>query len=100
MYVTDYRGNDIAVTDVQSSSEFVTAEVRATEVDEYGNNRVPVVLHVPGVVPAGRAISSLTIHTNDPEFSVIRIPILVDGPAITPVSASVEATGPQPPHTP
>lgn len=100
VYVTDYRGHDIAVTGVESTSEVIEAEIRETEVDEYGNPRVPVVLHVPGIVPAGRALRTLTIRTNDPEFSVIQIPILVDGPEIAPVSASVDATGPPPPHTP
>ncbi len=100
VYITDYRGNEIAVTDATSTSEVIDVEVRAGEVDEDGNTRVPVVLHVSGVVPAGRAISQLTIKTNDPEFSAIRIPVLVDGPAITPVSASEDATDPPLPHTP
>ncbi len=93
VYVTDYRGHEIAVTDATSTSDVIDIEVQTAEVDESGNTRVPVVLHVPGNVPPGRAISTVSILTNDPEFSVIRIPVLVDGPVIKPVSAS-EATGP------
>ncbi|MCA9023729.1 MAG: DUF1573 domain-containing protein [Planctomycetaceae bacterium] len=100
VYVTDYRGNEIAVTDATSNSDVIDVEVQTPVVDEHGNTRVPVVLHVPSVVPVGRAVSQVTIKTNDPEFSVIRIPVLVEGYEITPVSASEEATGLQPPRRP
>ena len=99
VYVTDYRGFDIAVTDVTTTSEVIDIDVQSAELDEGGNTRIPVVLHVPGVVPAGRAISTVTIKTNDPEFKAIQIPVLIDGPEITPVSAS-EVIGPPLPQTP
>jgi hypothetical protein len=80
VYITDYRGSTLQVLDARSSSEVVTATVQPAEVDEQGHHRVPVRLSVPGIVPPGRLRTTITIRTSDPEFSVIRIPVLVDGP--------------------
>jgi hypothetical protein len=99
IFLTDYRGKEIDVTRATSTSDVIDVEVQDAQVDEQGNVRIPIVLHVPGEVPPGRAISTLTIETTDPEFQIIRIPVLVDGPpaaAIRPASF----IGPPLPQTP
>jgi hypothetical protein len=80
IHITDYRGSTLQVLEARSSSELITASVQPAEVDEQGHHRVPVRLSVPGTVPPGRERATITIRTSDPEFSVIRIPVLVDGP--------------------
>ncbi len=81
VYITDYRGGEIGVTKATSTADFIEVEIQEAVTDEHGNTRVPVVLHVPGVVPPGRTISTLAVETTDPEFKSIRIPVLVDGPS-------------------
>lgn len=80
IHITDYRGSTLQVLDARSSTELIAASVQPAEIDEEGHHRVPVRLSVPGVVPPGRERATITIRTSDPEFSVIRIPVLVDGP--------------------
>jgi len=99
VYITDYRGGEIGVTRATSTADFIEVEIQDAVLDEYGNTRVPVVLHVPGIVPPGRTISTLAIETNDPEFKSIRIPVLIDGPSRV-RQAGAEASGPPLPQTP
>lgn len=80
IHITDYRGSSLQVLEASSSSDVVSVSVQPAEVDEQGHHRVPVRLSVPGIVAPGRQMTTVTIRTSDPEFSVIRIPVLVDGP--------------------
>ncbi len=38
---------------------------------------------MPGDIPAERTYHTLTIETSDPAFKTIRIPIMLQGPAVT-----------------
>lgn len=95
IHVTDYRGSALQVTGASSSSEVVSVEVLPADTDEAGHHRVPVRLRVPGRVPPGRQLTTVTITTSDPEFSVIRIPVLVDGP--TQPAGEIELIGAEAP---
>lgn len=99
VYLTDYRGGEIGVTDAAADVDFIGVDVKEAETDEQGHFRIPIVLHVPGVVPPGRTRTTLVIETTDAEFRKIRIPILVDGPSEV-VPASAEVIGPLPPQIP
>ncbi len=100
--ITDYRGGKIGVTRATSTADFIEVEIQEPVIGEHGNTRVPIVLHVPGVVPPGRTISTLAIETTDPEFKTIRIPVLVDGPSRPSRvrQAGAEVPGPPLPQTP
>ncbi len=90
VYVTDYRGNEISLTGARCSSEQVSLKIGEPEFSETGHPRVPVEVSVPGNIPSERAYHTITIETSDPEFSVIRIPLMLQGPrTITPAGASV-----------
>ena len=81
IHVTDYRGPGLEVLDASSTSDLLSCSVQPADVDEAGRHRVPVRLSVPGEVPPGRQLVTVTIRTSDPEFSHIRVPVLIDGPA-------------------
>src|SRR5690606_37614050 len=67
IHITDYRGTSLQVLEAHSSSEVVSVAVQPADVDEQGHHRVPVRLSVPGVVPPGRQVTTVTIRTSDPE---------------------------------
>lgn len=102
IHVTDFRDTTLEVTRVTSSLDLLTATIKPAETDEAGHHRIPIELHVPGTVPPGRQMATLKIETTDPEFTVIRIPILIDGPREAPgkiqlIGNEVPVTGPPPP---
>lgn len=80
VYLTDFRGDSLEVIGVSSSAEILSVAVQDADVDEAGHHRIPIRLSVPGRVPPGRQMATVTIRTNDPEFDVVRIPVLIDGP--------------------
>lgn len=82
VYVTDYRQDAAApleVTGVESLSQHITAEVRPAEYDDQGRRRIPIVLSVPGDLPAARTSTFVRLVTSDPEFSHLVFPVLMQG---------------------
>lgn len=88
VYVTDHRETTSAaleVTEVQTValdadvSASLTAVALPAEVDERGHRRIPIVIHAPADVPLGRHTELVRIATNDPEFSQLTFPALVQG---------------------
>lgn len=83
VFLTDYRSDrqaPLQVTGVESLSPQITTEVLPAETDDQGRRRIPVLLTVPGVVSSGRETTFVRLATNDPEFSHIAFPVLIEGP--------------------
>ncbi|MCA9053167.1 MAG: DUF1573 domain-containing protein [Planctomycetaceae bacterium] len=82
IFLTDYRteqSSPLEVVDVESLSPRITAKVHPIEEDPAGHRRVPITLTVPGDVPPGRETTFVRISTNDPEFSQLAFPVLIEG---------------------
>lgn len=88
VYVTDHREatlTPLEVTTVQTVAlgtdvpASLTAVALPPELDEQGHRRIPIVIEAPGNVPPGRHTEIVRIATNDPEFSQLTFPALVQG---------------------
>lgn len=88
IYVEDFRGRDLNVVAVNSQSEF-TSVTLGEKVRDGQITRTPIRIDVPGDVPPGRMSSWLTIETDDPDYQVIKVPVLIWGPeqTVQPVKA-------------
>lgn len=78
--VNDHRGSGMKVLAASISSKHATATVEAPQVLGKKGSRTPVRIDVAGNVPAQREIAMLVIETDDPEYKVLRVPVLIQGP--------------------
>ena len=77
--LTDHRGLPLNVLDIETTSPLVQAEAGQKEIA--GNvTTIPIQIDVPGHVPAGKQTALIKIHTDDPEYDVISVPVLIWGP--------------------
>lgn len=81
--VTDYRGETLAITDIESSSPFVTAKLASTDTDADGNRRLRIAVTVSDNVPPGRTRAVIRLKTDDPIYSELTVPLLIEGPRAT-----------------
>ena len=87
--VNDLRDEPLSVLDVDSDSELLGLEVvpirfRSSEEKQAGlTGRVRVIV---GAVPPGRHETIVRIHTDDPEFKTLKVPVRIHGPAERSVS--------------
>lgn len=73
--VTDNRLNPITITGVEASADYVTAEVGETEIED-GAQTTRIIVKV-GPVAMGRHNSYVRVHTDDPKFPVLSVPVVV-----------------------
>lgn len=74
--VTDNRHNTAKVTAVESQAKFVTAEIVETKTDQDGIQNTIIKVNVLGV-DSGTHNTVLKIHTDDPAFPVLNVPVRV-----------------------
>jgi hypothetical protein len=81
--VTDYRGETFAITGIESSSPFVTVKLASTDTDADGNRRLRIAVTVSDNVPPGRTRAVIRLKTDDPIYSELTVPLLIEGPRAT-----------------
>ncbi len=81
--VTDYRQQQLEILGVNCSSTLAKVALGKVESDHQGQRRHKVLVTVVEV-PQGRHQALVTIFTNDPEFSQLRVPLLLQGPGEKP----------------
>jgi hypothetical protein len=74
--VMDNRTKPATVTAVESRANFVTAELAGTESNEEGVQSTTIKVTIAGV-SAGTHGTTLKIHTDDPKFPVLNVPVRV-----------------------
>ena len=74
--VTDNRPNAATVTAVESRAKFVTGEIARTERNADGSKTTLVKVRVSGIA-SGTQNSVVRIHTDDPQFPVLNVPVRV-----------------------
>lgn len=88
--VEDHRGLNLNVLDVVCTSEIPEITIGQKVLD--GNvSRTPIRIDVPAEVPPGKRTALMTIETDDPEYRLIRVPILIWGPKDGIQQASAES---------
>jgi len=78
--VQDHRGQRLNVTDVQVTSELATVAMGAAKEGEGGVWENEIRVDVPGEVPNGRKIALIKIQTDDIDYPLITVPLLIQGP--------------------
>lgn len=78
--VQDHRGKRLNVTDVQVTSELATVTKGKAREGEEGAWENEIRVDVPGHVPAGRKIALIKIQTDDDDYPLITVPLLIQGP--------------------
>jgi len=81
--VTDYRGEQLSITSIESSTPLVTARLAGTEIDADGNRRLRIAVSVNNNVPPGRTRSVVRLKTDDPIYSELTVPLIIEGPRPT-----------------
>lgn len=76
--VTDHRGRNLTITNVICPTEFASVTL-GTKIVEGQVSRTPIRIDIPANVPSGRNTAVLTIETDDPDYSTIKVPILIWG---------------------
>ena len=78
--ITRHRTGRLNVLDVTTSSPLARAVIGRDRVNEQGQRTAEVLVTV-GAVPPGKHQLFVNIATDDPEYSEVRVPVLVMGPA-------------------
>ncbi len=76
--VADHRGRNLTITNVICPTEFASVTL-GTKIVEDQTSRTPIRIDIPENVPPGRKTAVLTIETDDPDYSIIKVPILIWG---------------------
>ena len=78
--ITDLRTKRrLNVVEIQSTTDLVTAEVSGRDTVESAQ-RIHIKVKVAGRVPPGRSRSLVNIVTDDPDYRVLQVPLLIEGP--------------------
>jgi len=78
--ITDGRGTPFDVTDLAVNTDLVEAFIGETNRTAAGHFQQIVTVKIAGDLPPGNTQVLLRIMTTDPDFSEIRVPILLQGP--------------------
>ncbi len=92
--VEDHRGRNLTITNVICPTEFATVTLGA-KITDGQTTRTPIRIDIPANVPPGRKTAVLTIQTDDSDYSVIKVPILIWGKELKIQQTSAEEVAPQ-----
>ena len=86
--VTDRRAEPLRPTAVSTSSEFVTATIGASGLNDAGHSRFEVEVTVSDELPAGRFRDTLTVVTDDAAHRKIEVPLVIESSGADPGPAT------------
>ncbi|MBX3443119.1 MAG: DUF1573 domain-containing protein [Planctomyces sp.] len=107
VHVVDHRPQPLEIRSIQMAlgqdpcpDTLAVATLEPVEFDEHRHARFPIRIEVAGDVPPTRIVAHVIIQTNDPQFSVLKVPVAIQGPtpAVTPASATLPAAVHEEPH--
>jgi hypothetical protein len=78
--VTDLRGNELRLLDTKSSTPLASAEILEPSAAPDGTLEHKVRVTVAADVPQGTSWGTITLFTNDSEFSELTVPLKIVGP--------------------
>lgn len=78
--ISDYRGQSFQILSMESTSPLARAVLVNAEADEAGNMHHRLMVTVSGNVPPGTSRVLINIRTDDPDFDLLQLPVLISGP--------------------
>jgi hypothetical protein len=78
--ISDYRSEHFKILSMESTSPLVRAMLVNEKDDDSGNRHHELKVVVKGDVPPGTSRALINIRTDDPQFNLLQLPILVSGP--------------------
>ncbi len=88
--VTDRRRQHLNITRVECSRNIAQVELAESEIDDAGHWHGRLDVSIPHTLPAGRVEAMVRIFTDDPEYKMLRVPLIIEGgPARSRVDAQV-----------
>lgn len=94
LVLTDYRKANFEITKVESSLDFVRPVMGSSKKDSNGIPQASVHVTVTENVPKGRHQTNVVIHTTDPDYPKIEVPILIERGEL-PKAVSTKQTKPE-----
>jgi hypothetical protein len=96
--VTDRRNRHLNITRVECSRDFAHVELGDSKIDDAGQWHGHLDVTVPNRLPAGRVEAVVRIFTDDPDYKVLRVPLIIEGgpgrkridPHVQPTSGTLE----------
>src|SRR5262245_21457853 len=79
--ITDRRGGQLNITRVDCTRNVAQVELAGSENDENGNWHGHLKVTLPAKLPAGRVDAMIRIFTDDPDYHMLRVPLILQGPS-------------------
>ncbi len=77
--VTDCRARHLNITRVECSREIADVELEEGEIDGAGHWHGSLKVAVPNRLPPGRVEAVVRIFTDDSQYKVLRVPLIIEG---------------------
>jgi hypothetical protein len=78
--ITDRRGGHLNITRVDCTRNVAQVEMAGSDVDENGNWHGRLKVTLPAKLPPGRMDAMIRIFTDDPDYRMLRVPLILQGP--------------------
>ena len=78
--VSDHRGQSLEIESIETQSPYVSARKVQETMLEGGAKRFTIRIKVSGTVPTGDTRALVNLKTNDAEFPVVQVPLMIKGP--------------------
>jgi len=95
--ITDRRGGHLNITRVDCIRNLARVELAGSEIDENGNWHGRLKVTLPATLPPGRKEDMIRIFTDDPDYRMLRVPLILQGPRKV-IDPRVQTTGGTEPH--
>src|SRR5262249_29916439 len=79
--ITDRRGGQLNITRVDCIRNVAQVELAGSEIDEHGNWHGHLKVTLPARLPPGRVDAMIRIFTDDPDYRMLRVPLILQGPS-------------------
>lgn len=79
--ITDRRDRHMNITRVECTRSFVAVQLLDSQIDEEGHWHGYLKVAVPGQIPAGRVEALVRIFTDDSDYPMLRVPLLIESVA-------------------
>jgi hypothetical protein len=79
--ITDRRGGHLNITRVDCTRDVARVELAGSEIDVNGNWHGHLKVTLPAKLPPGRVDAMIRIFTDDPDYHMLRVPLILQGPS-------------------
>jgi hypothetical protein len=77
--ITDRRGGHLQITRVDCTRNVARVELAGSEIDESGHWHGRLKVALPDKLPPGRVDAMIRIFTDDPDYHMLRVPLILQG---------------------